>query len=36
VLNDAWLSHHRLELEADLIAAHTIAFGAPPVAQFIG
>ena len=36
VLNPEWLSHQRLELETDLIAAHTIAFDAPPVAQFIG
>jgi hypothetical protein len=31
-----WKTHHRLELETDLIAAHTLAFGVPPTAQFIG
>ncbi len=36
VLNPDWLPHERLELETDLVAAHTIAFGAPPAAQFIG
>ena len=36
VLNRDWRPHQRLELETDLIAAHTIAFTAPPVAQFIG
>ena len=36
VLNPDWLPHERLELETDLIAAHTIAFAAPPAAQFIG
>ena len=33
---DDWRPHQRLELETDLIAAHTLAFGAPPTAQFIG
>ena len=36
VLNPDWLRHERLELETDLIAAHTIACAAPPAAQFIG
>jgi hypothetical protein len=36
VLNDEWLSHHRLELENDLIAAHLVATGDLPVAQFLG
>jgi hypothetical protein len=36
VLNPGWLAHHRLELENDLIAAHVLAFGCPPVAQFQG
>jgi hypothetical protein len=36
VLNDKWLPHQRLELETDLIAAHTIEYAAPPAAQFIG
>jgi hypothetical protein len=36
VLNRKWRPHERLELETDLIAAHTIAFTAAPVAQFIG
>jgi hypothetical protein len=36
VLQHAWLPHHRLELETDLIAAHTLALSAPPRAQFIG
>jgi hypothetical protein len=31
VLNRDWRPHQRLELETDLIAAHTIAFTAPPV-----
>jgi hypothetical protein len=36
VLSTDWLPHQRLELETDLIAAHTLAFAAPPAAQFIG
>jgi len=36
VLNDDWKSHHRLELENDLIAAHLIATGTIPEAQFLG
>jgi len=35
-LNPEWLDHHRLELENDLISAHFIAFGCPPIAQFRG
>jgi hypothetical protein len=31
-----WQTHQRLELETDLIAAHTLAFGVPPAAQYIG
>jgi hypothetical protein len=33
---DDWAPHQRGELEADLIAAVTLATGAPPAAQFIG
>jgi len=36
VLNDCWLSHHRLELETDLIAAHLLRTGEIPAAQFLG
>ena len=36
VMNDFWLSHQRLELENDLIAAHILNTGQVPVAQFIG
>jgi hypothetical protein len=32
----AWLPHQRLELENDLIAAHLLATGAVPAAQFLG
>jgi hypothetical protein len=31
-----WLPYQRLELETDLIAPHTLAFGAPPAAPYIG
>jgi hypothetical protein len=31
-----WLKHQRLELESDLIAAHVLTIGSPPVAQFLG
>ena len=31
-----WQRHQRLELENDLIAAHMLAVGRPPVAQFLG
>lgn len=36
VLNGEWLSHQRLELENDLIAAHLLQLGDVPVAQFLG
>lgn len=36
VINDAWLSHQRLELENDLIAAHMLRLGKLPAAQFLG
>jgi hypothetical protein len=36
VLDASWLPNQRLELETDLIAAHTLASGVPPSAQFIG
>lgn len=36
VFNEEWLSHQRLELENDLIAAHMIQTGDIPVAQFLG
>jgi len=36
VLNGEWLPHHRLELKNDLIAAHMIATGDVPRAQFRG
>ena len=36
VLSGEWLDHQRLELENDLIAAHVLAFGCPPAAQFQG
>ena len=35
-LSSTWLAHQRLELETDLIAAHMLATGQPPVAQFLG
>lgn len=35
VLNSAWLSHHLLELENDLIAAHILGVGEVPAAQFL-
>jgi hypothetical protein len=34
--SDAWLRHHRLGLETDLIAPHVLTEGAPPSAQFLG
>jgi hypothetical protein len=36
VVNDGWLPHQRLELENDLIAAHLLAIGTVPAAQFRG
>jgi hypothetical protein len=36
VLNEAWLSHQRLELECDLIGAHVLATARVPPAQFLG
>lgn len=36
VFNEDWLSHQRLELENDLIAAHVLKIGDIPVAQFLG
>jgi hypothetical protein len=36
VVNDEWLSHHRLELENDLIASHLLVTGVIPIAQFRG
>lgn len=36
VLNEAWLPHHRWELENDLIAAHLRTTGEIPTAQFLG
>jgi hypothetical protein len=36
VVNESWCAHQRLELENDLIAAHVLATGAVPQAQFIG
>ncbi len=36
VLDEHWKSHHRLELEYDLIAAHLIETGDLPEAQFLG
>lgn len=36
VVNDNWLSHHRLELENDLIAAHILQTGEIPTVQFLG
>jgi hypothetical protein len=35
-LNSGWHRHQRQELETDLIAAHVLALGLPPVAQFLG
>ena len=31
-----WLAHQPLELEVDLIAAHLLAIGRVPAAQFLG
>ncbi len=36
VLSESWLPHQLLELENDLIAAHIVATGAVPAAQFLG
>jgi hypothetical protein len=36
VLGPTWLTHQRLELENDLIAAHSLATGMVPLAQFLG
>jgi hypothetical protein len=36
VIDGRWLAHERRELENDLIAAHVLAVGQPPAAQFIG
>ncbi|MCC7023960.1 MAG: hypothetical protein IT338_14145 [Thermomicrobiales bacterium] len=36
VIDDTWLSHHRLELENDLIAAHVLATERVSAAQFMG
>jgi hypothetical protein len=36
VFHNAWLSHHRLALEIDLIAAHILETGEIPAAQFLG
>lgn len=36
MLSTCWMDHHRLELENDLIAAHMLTFGVPPLAQFQG
>lgn len=36
VANSRWERHQRLELETDLIAAHVLAVGTPPEAQFLG
>lgn len=36
IVEGRWLPHQRLELETDLIAAHTLALDRPPAAQFIG
>lgn len=36
VIGSAWLPHQRLELENDLIAAHVLAAGTIPRAQFFG
>lgn len=35
-INTAWMRHHRLELENDLIAAHVLETGTIPTAQFLG
>ena len=35
-INNDWLSHHRLELENDLIAAHVLETATIPAAQFLG
>jgi hypothetical protein len=36
IINNDWLSHQRLELENDLIAAHVLETGTIPAAQFLG
>ncbi len=36
IINEAWLSHQRLEIENDLIAAHILETGELPAAQFLG
>jgi hypothetical protein len=36
VLNGTWLSHHRLELETDLIGSHVLTTSTVPAAQFLG
>jgi hypothetical protein len=36
VLDEALLANQRLELECDLIAAHILATGGTPPAQFLG
>lgn len=36
VVNETWLAHQRLEVENDLIAAHILAMGRFPAAQFLG
>lgn len=36
IANSEWLDHQRLELENKLIAAHVLATGAVPAAQFLG
>jgi len=35
-INAAWLRHHRLELETDLIGAYVLSTGQAPSAQFLG
>jgi hypothetical protein len=35
-INNDWLSHQRLELENDLIAAHVLETATIPAAQFLG
>jgi hypothetical protein len=36
VVNPNWRRHERLELENDLIAAHTLEVGHQPAGQFLG
>ncbi len=36
VLDDRWHDHQHLELENDLVAAHVLAVGSAPRAQFLG